>query len=193
VQPAFAHERYVLRRQVLALTGRFRFYTPDGALVLYSEQKMFRLREDIRVYGDEAKRQELLWIQARQILDFAAAYDVIDTLQGARVGVLRRRGFRSLVRDTWEILDAAERPLGLIREDNLTLALLRRLLLGSLVPQRFDVLVGEAITARFNQQYHLLRYVLDVDFSPDFRHTLDRRLGLAAALLLAAVEGKQHS
>jgi len=30
-----------------------------------------------------------------------------------------------------------------------------------------------------------------VDFSMDSAHQLDRRLGLAAAILLAAIEGKQ--
>ena len=46
---------------------------------MFSEQKMFRLREDIRVYSDESKSQEVLSIKARQILDFSAAYDVVDT------------------------------------------------------------------------------------------------------------------
>ncbi|HLB64603.1 MAG TPA: hypothetical protein VJJ46_07155, partial [Anaerolineales bacterium] len=79
MNPAFGYDHYLLKRQVLALTGKFRVYAPDGSLALFSQQKMFRLREDIRVYADEARTVELLWIQARQILDFSAAYDVTDS------------------------------------------------------------------------------------------------------------------
>ena len=62
-----------MKRQVLALTGKIRLYSPDGVLVLYCQQKMFRLKEDIRVYSDEDMSQELLYIQARNIIDFSAA------------------------------------------------------------------------------------------------------------------------
>ena len=115
---AFQYSQYLLKRQILALTGKFRLYAPDGALLMYSQQKMFRLKEDIRVYNDEGMSQELLYIQARQIIDFSAAYDVIDSLSGARVGVLRRKGFRSMLRDEWKVLDAQEAPLGVTHESS---------------------------------------------------------------------------
>jgi len=190
---AFAHTRYLLKRQVFALTGKFRVYAPDGSLVLFSEQKMFRLREDIRLYADEGKVQELLWIQARQIIDFSAAYDVVDSTTGVKIGGLRRRGVRSMVRDTWDLMDAAGQPLGVLTEDSLALGLLRRFLLGSLLPQNYDVRIGETRVADLRQRFNLLRYELEIDFSFDPSNRLDRRLGLAAAILLAAIEGKQQS
>jgi hypothetical protein len=96
MNPAFQFDRYLLKRQVLALTGKFRFYNPTGDLVLFSEQKMFKLKEDIRVFADESKTLEVLQIKARQIIDFSAAYDVFDSSLGQKVGVLRRRGLRSM-------------------------------------------------------------------------------------------------
>ncbi len=189
---AFQHDRYLLKRQVFALTGKIRIYSPDGSLATYSEQKMFRLREDIRLYADEQKQRELIWIQARQILDFAAAYDVMDTTQATKVGALRRRGFRSLVRDKWEILDANDISVGALWEDSAGRALVRRLLLGSLLPQRYDVFIGEQVVAQFAQRFNLFRYEIDLDFSADFSKRLDRRLGLAAAVLLGIIEGRQR-
>src|SRR5512146_2095949 len=105
MNPAFQFNNYLLKRQVFALTGKFRIYDPSGNLVLFSEQKMFRLREDIRVFADEGKNQEILMIKARQIIDFSASYDVIDSAANQKVGVLRRRGLKSLLRDEWEVLD----------------------------------------------------------------------------------------
>ncbi|OIN93211.1 MAG: hypothetical protein AUJ21_06045 [Anaerolineae bacterium CG1_02_58_13] len=193
MRTAFQHNQYLLKRQVFALTGKFRVYDPAENLVLFSEQKMFRLREDIRVYSDESKSQELLTIQARQIIDFSAAYDVMDATTGEKVGVLRRKGLASLLRDEWEVLDASDQLRGLLFEDSVGLALLRRLLLGSLLPQNYDITFGETRVADLRQRFNLFRYELDLDFSMDPVRALDRRLGIAAGILLATVEGKQSN
>ena len=193
MNPIFQHSRYLLKRQALALTGKFRFYDPNGTQVMFSEQKMFRLREDIRVYSDESKTQEVLSIKARQIMDFSASYDVVDTAMNQKVGVLRRKGLRSLLRDEWEILDANDRMIGLLFEDSIGLALLRRLVLGSWLPQNYDMTFGETRVGDLRQNFNLLRYELNLDFSMDVSRLLDRRLGIAAGILLAAVEGKESS
>lgn len=190
---AFQFPSYLIKRQAIALTGRFRFYDPSGRLVLFSEQKMFKLREDIRVYADENKSQEVLSIKARQIMDFSAAYDVVDTAMNQKVGALRRRGLQSILRDEWEVLDAKDNVVGKLFEDSVGLALLRRLLLGSLLPQNYDITVGETRVADLKQRFNPFRYELDLDFSMDTTHRLDRRLGIAAGILLATVEGKQSS
>jgi hypothetical protein len=192
MQLIFQHPQYLLKRQVFALTGKFRFFDPSGNLVLFSEQKMFRLREDIRVYADESKTQEVLTIKARQILDFSAAYDVVDSASGQKVGVLRRKGLRSILRDEWQVLDAGDQQIGLLFEDSIGLALLRRLLLGSLLPQNYDLTIGETRAADLRQRFNPFQYTLDLDLSVDPSKRLDPRLGIAAAILLAAIEGRQE-
>ncbi|MEW6083405.1 MAG: hypothetical protein AB1607_02305 [Chloroflexota bacterium] len=193
MNPIFQFPNYVLHRQVFALAGKFRMYDPMNNLVLYSEQKMFRLREDIRVYADESKTREVLSIKARQIMDFSAAYDVVDTEMNQKVGALRRKGLRSLLRDEWEVLDENDNVKGLLFEDSMGLALLRRFLLGSWLPQNYDITFGTTRVADLKQNFNLFRYELHLDFSMDVARMLDRRLGIAAGILLAAVEGKQSS
>ena len=189
----FQFSSYLLKRQAIALTGKFRFYDPMGNLVMFSEQKMFRLREDIRVYADEEKTREVLSIKARQIMDFSAAYDVVDTEMNQKVGALRRKGFRSLFRDEWEVLDENDNVKGLLFEDSMGLAMLRRLVLGSWLPQNYDITFGTMRVADLKQNFNLFRYELNLDFSMDVSHMLDRRIGIAAGILLAAVEGKQSN
>ena len=191
MNPIFQFPNYLLRRQAIALTGKFRFYDPAGRLVMFSEQKMFRLKEDIRIYGDESKTQEVLSIRARQIMDFSAAYDVVDTEMNQKVGALRRKGWSSLVRDEWEVLDASDNVIARLFEDSIGLALLRRLLLGSWLPQNYDIAMGETRVADLKQRFNLFRYEMDLDFTMDPSSRLDRRIGIAAAVLLATVEGKQ--
>ena len=193
MNPIFQHPNYLLKRQAIALTGKFRVYDPLGNLVLFSEQKMFRLREDIRVYSDENKTQEVLAIKARQIVDFSAAYDVVDAAYNQKVGTLRRKGLSSILRDEWQVLDVNDNVVGKLFEDSVALALLRRLLLGSLLPQNYDMNFDETRVADLRQNFNLFRYELNLDFSMDTNRLLDRRLGIAAGILLAAVEGKQSS
>ena len=187
---AFQFNQYLLKRQVFALAGKFRFFDPGGRLVLYSEQKMFKIREDIRVYSDESKAQEVLMIKARQIIDFSAAYDVVDSATGQKVGTFRRKGLASIFRDEWEILDVGDNLIGKLFEDSMGMALLRRLL-SNLIPQNYDILIGTNRVADLKQNFNPFTYELNMDFSMDIGRLLDRRMGLAAGILLAAVEGRQ--
>ncbi len=189
---AFQFDSYLLKRQFFALTGKLRLFNPRGELLLYVHQKMLRLKEDIRVYGDEAKTREVLLIKARAVIDFSAAYDVIDAFDGAKVGALRRRGLKSVVRDEWDVLDEHDRPIGRLFEDSIGRALLRRMVLGVLLPQDYDMVIGDTRVADYKQRFNPFVYHMDIDFRMDTGRKLDRRLGTAAAMLLAIIEGKQQ-
>ncbi len=182
---------YVIRRKVFTIAGAaFHIYDGEGRLVLYSKLKAFRLKEDIRLFTGEDRTEELLAIHARQVLDISATYDVTDSRTGERVGAVQRRGLRSLLRDEWTLKDPFDREIGVVREDSMGLALLRRFLT-NLVPQRFHVEVAGQPVATVRQDFNPFVLRLNVDFTPDRAGLLDRRLGLAAVLLLCAVEGRQ--
>lgn len=183
---------YLIRRKVLTLAGaKFHIFDPSGNVVMFSKMKAFRLREDIRLYTGEDMQNELITIQARQIIDFSAAYDVFDASSGEKVGALRRMGLKSIIRDEWLILDANENQIGTIREDKTGLALVRRFLT-NLVPQSYDVEINGQVVAEYRQRFNPFVLKLELDFSKDAGHILDRRLGLAAGILLCAIEGRQN-
>ena len=187
----FNANHFILKKQVLSLTGIFRFYDNNGTLVAYSKKKMFKLREDIRIYSDESESQEVLHIQARQVLDFSAAYDVYDSSEGVQIGALRRRGLRSVTRDQWDVLAPGDRLIGVLLEDSAALALVRRLLLGALLPQNYDMRIDGQRVMDLRQRFNLLRYQMDLTFFEPSQKLLDHRLGIAAGVLLAGIEGRQ--
>jgi len=188
----FSHSTYLIRKRVLSmLGGKFEIFDPAGNIVLFSKMKAFKLKEDIRLYTDETMATELISIQARAILDFSAAYDVVDTTTGQKIGALRRKGLKSMFRDEWVILDAYDREAGLIQEENAFVALVRRFVT-NLIPQTFNVQLGGVPTAEFKQNLNPFVTKLTLDFSLDSQRRLDRRLGIAAGVLLCAIEGKQQ-
>lgn len=187
----FALDFYLARRKVFTVfKGKFYIYDQTEHLVAYVEQKAFKLKEDITVFGDEEKQQPLLRIQARQVIDFSAAYDVTDLRTSELVGALRRKGLKSILRDEWHILSPAGDTLGLIREDSALVATLRRFIT-NLIPQDYHVEIDGRPAGKISQHFNPFVMKLDVDLSTDSGRRFDRRLALAAVVLLLAIEGRQ--
>lgn len=182
---------YLLRQKMLKIFGgRVDIYTPDGRPVLFCEQKAFKLKEDIRLYTDATKRTELLTINARSIIDFAAAYDVVDAQTGEPLGALRRKGWQSLLRDAWEIHDPRGRLMATIQEDSMILALVRRFLT-NLVPQTFNFVLTDGREIAHARQ-HFNPFVLKMTL--EMPHGgIDPRMMMAAGVLLVLLENRQQS
>ena len=192
IPEVFTHERYLVRRKIFKLFGAaFHIYDPSGRVAFYSKQKVFKLKEDIRIYTGEDMRREVLIIKARQIIDISAAYDVIDPVTNTKVGALKRKGLKSILKDEWIIMDAEDKEIGFIKEDSTLLALIRRFLT-NLIPQKYyGELNGEQVCL-FKQNFNPFVMKINLDFSMDRKGLLDRRLGIAGAVLLCAIEGKQN-
>jgi uncharacterized protein YxjI len=187
----FQQTTYLVRKKIFKMFGAaFHIYDPSGKVAFYSKQKAFKLKEDIRIYTGEDMQTEVLTILARQILDFSAAYDVVDPATNTKVGALKRKGMKSIVRDEWLIMDAQDREIGSIQEDSMALALIRRFL-STLIPQKYHGVVNGTQVCLFKQNFNPFVTKINLDYSMDTAGLLDRRLGIAGAILLCAIEGKQ--
>ena len=185
-------DKFIAKRDVFAIGGAFRIMDTDDSLLFYCRQKLFKLKEDIRIYDDKEMTREALYIQARNIIDFSAAYDVFDSHTREKVGALRRKGFKSMFRDHWEILDRNNQVLAFIKEDSPLLAFIRRWFL-KIIPQGYAIESRSATAlGTIKQRFNLFIHKFDVDFSLDYQKVLDRRLGIAAVILLLAIEGRQQ-
>ncbi|HEX2947226.1 MAG TPA: hypothetical protein VHT96_14880 [Clostridia bacterium] len=188
----FDYQNYLIRRKILTLAGaKFHVFNPEGQVILFSKMKAFKLKEDIRIYTSEDMQEELLTIHARNIIDISATYDVFDAKENQLIGSLKRKGMKSIMKDEWSILDKNGFEIGLIKEDRLLLALVRRILT-NLVPQKYHVEMNGIIVSTFKQNFNPFVIKLNLDFTENKNNALDKRLGLAAGILLCAIEGKQN-
>jgi hypothetical protein len=180
---------YLICRRILSwklFVETCRIYDSTGRLCFVADQKGFKLSDDIRLYTDESKKEDALLIQARQIIRFSAAYDVIDAVTAEKIGAFKRKGWKSLAIDEWILMDAHDTEIGKIGENSPVLALLRRYV-AALIPQTYHLELENSPVCTFKQIFSPFALKLSVDFSPDFRQQLDRRLGIAAGVLLCAV------
>lgn len=89
----------------------------NGAMVAYVRQKMFKLKEDIEIFSDESKTRQLYRIKADQWLDWSAAYSFTNALNQP-LGKIARKGWASLWKAHYDVIDQNEKLQYHIREEN---------------------------------------------------------------------------
>lgn len=91
--------------KLLALASQIYIRDASGNLLGYAKQKLLKLKEDVRIFADEAQTQELYQIKADRVIDWSARYNFIDSRTGQTLGSIKRRGMRSLWKAQYEIYD----------------------------------------------------------------------------------------
>jgi hypothetical protein len=197
-----AHDRFVISQRFRPIVNQYEVSTlgadekSPGDPVCFVEQKRMKLKEDLRAFSDESKTTEVFRIKAQQVWDPRARYDVTDP-GGQQIGQLAKVFGRSLLRSTWRIYDAGGDEVGWAQERSVLVALFRRVVswipfVGDFafpIPYHFDYHSGEE---RIGGMERILgvrdRYRLDV--SGDTDHTIDRRVALALAVGLDALQAR---
>ena len=102
--------------KIVALAPQIAVTDAAGDLIAYVRQKMFKLKEAVTVYSDRDQQRPVYRIAADRVIDFSAQYH-IEEASGRQIGVVRRRGMRSIWRAHYEIARDG-RPLLEVREEN---------------------------------------------------------------------------
>ena len=99
------------------LSNDFTAKDAGGSTVAYVKQKMFKLKEAINIYSDSSKKEVAYTIAANQWLDFSAAYALKDA-DGSIIGKVARKGWASIWKANYEIIDQHEKLQYHIKENN---------------------------------------------------------------------------
>lgn len=116
-----------IRFKLLALAPQIFVNDVSGRTVLYVKQKMFKLKESVKVFSDESQSQALYEMNADRIIDFSATYNITDA-SGRKIGACSRAGMKSIWRTSYSIADAAGNEIFTIREENAWIKVLDGLL-----------------------------------------------------------------
>jgi hypothetical protein len=182
----FTMDRYYIQTKFLKIFGgTFWFKNSNDQVIAYSKQKRFKLKEDIVLYADETCAQPLLSIKARSVIDFGATYDIVDMTTGENLGAARRKGLKSIFKDTWKILDANGNEYAELVEDSI--AILRRFV--KLIPAKYHFSIQGQHDIMMHQRFNPIIKKTDI-LIPE-GHPLDRRVIAAIALLNSVIEGRQ--
>jgi uncharacterized protein YxjI len=199
------HDQFILRQRIKLVVNQYEFSLPEddgfnpGTPFCFVQQKRFKFKEDIRFYTDETRTTELLRIKARQRFDPRARYDV-TTPDGQKVGEIQKVFGKSLLRSTYTIFDAQGNEVATARERNRFVAFFRRA--AGFIPYvgdfadwlpiayHFDFVRGEEKLGAHERKLFSFRDVYRIDMSEDPQRTVDRRLVLALAVGMDALQAR---
>jgi len=103
--------------KITTLSNDFTSTDASGKIVAYVKQKMFKFKEDISVFSDETQTKVNYKIKADRWLDWSAAYSFYDE-NGIEFGKIARKGWRSIWKAEYDIIDQNEDPQHKIKEEN---------------------------------------------------------------------------
>lgn len=199
------HDRFILRQKFRFVVNEYEFSIPTadgeapGPPFCFVRQKPFKFKEDIRFFTDESRTVELMRIKARQRFDPRARYDVVAS-DGTKIGEIQKVFGASLLRSTYTLFDGSGREVATVTEKNVWVALFRRLVgfipyienIASWLPIPYDFVFqrdGTTIGEHRRQLWKVID-VYTIDLSGDPERTLDRRLVLALAVGMDALQAR---
>ena len=100
----------------IALSPQIYVRDSDGQVQLYVKQKLFKLKEAVNIFADEAQTKLLYTVQADRVIDIRARYTIRDAA-GTELGYLQGKGMRSLWKLHYEVGRNGHTAFE-IREDN---------------------------------------------------------------------------
>ncbi len=101
--------------KITTLSNDFTATDATGTTVAYVRQKLFKLKESVIIYSNATKSQVLYTIKADRWLDWSAAYR-IDEAGGRNLGKVARKGWGSIWKATYNIIDAQQKMQYKIQE-----------------------------------------------------------------------------
>jgi len=187
IAPLWTQNFYRIRKKVLTLWNKYWIEDQQGNILGFSKMKMFKWKEDIRIYTDEGMTTELFAIKQQQILDIWGTFAVVDNFNN-HLGYIKRKALASsFIRDEYEVYDAQNRMMGGIYEGTGRGLVRKYMPLGGLVPEHMDMTLNGQKVATINQQFKIIGDIWELNCIavPPY---LDRRVLLASLLMMGMIE-----
>ena len=181
---------YRIRKKVLTIWNKYWIEDYNKNILGFSKQKMFRLKEDIRIYTDEKMTQELFRIKQQEILDIWGTFAIIDSPTNTILGFIRRKAMMSTFAwDEWDVLDANKRSVGGIHE-SAGRGLARKFVPGgALIPEKMTLKLNNVPVAEINQKFKIIGDIWELNCLA-VPQWFDRRVLLGGLLLMGMIERK---
>jgi len=190
VQSSIWYQNYYrIKKKVVTVGNKYWIEDYNGNILGFCRQKLFKLKEDIRIYTDESQSQELFCIKQKQILDAFGNFGVIDSSTGALLGSIKREWLSSaFAKDKYEIFNQNNQLIGKIEETSAGSALARKYLPGGgLIPEKMTLELNGIPVAEINQSFKIIGDIWEMTCK-QIPQDFDRRVLLATMLLMGTIE-----
>ena len=120
----------IIEQKITAFVNKYAVYIANeqgekGQLVAFAQQKRLSFKEKVTFYSDDQQAQPIFTFRAEKVMDIHGRF-LVEDIDGNLIGTFKKQFKQSLIKSTWNVLDANDQPKIEISENSLTLALLRR-------------------------------------------------------------------
>lgn len=108
-----------IRFKLLSFAPQISITDTDSKEVFYIEQKVFALREAIKIFNNQKEKKQIYGIKTQQVIDFGARYFFYKGAdESTPFGSIKEEGLRTLFKATYQLFDKNDQPLFTILETN---------------------------------------------------------------------------
>jgi len=101
--------------KITTISNDFTATDVSGKTIFFVREKLFNLRDHISVYRDESKKEILYDLVSNKIIDFQQTFTITNT-QKQVIGKIRKKTVRSVIKATYNLLDAEGNHVYTIKE-----------------------------------------------------------------------------
>lgn len=122
--------RLFIHQKITAFANKYVIYeaTVDGSVgpvTAFAQQKRLAFKEKVTLYTNESKTSVQCTFRAEKVLDVHGRY-IVEDVAGHPIGMFRKEFKKSLLVSSWVLMDASGVEQFVVKESNVTLAVLRR-------------------------------------------------------------------
>lgn len=95
-----------IRFKLIALSPKFSITDKSNNEIMYIEQKLMAIRENIKIFNNQTEKNQVYNIKTPQIIDFGAQYYFYNgTDQTTPLGSIKQEGLKTITKATYHIFD----------------------------------------------------------------------------------------
>ncbi|MBC8127730.1 MAG: hypothetical protein H8M99_11380 [Gloeobacteraceae cyanobacterium ES-bin-144] len=93
--------------KIFALARQATVTDASGRTIIYTKQRLLKFKEHVEIWTDKTQATRLAEIKANKVIDWSARYFFTD-VQGAGIGSVGRRGWRSIWKAHYEVFNPGD-------------------------------------------------------------------------------------
>jgi len=156
-QQIFQGDSFRVDMKIMHVGYSYYIYDAWERKIAFAFMKPLKLKEDIRIFTDDSKTNEIMSIQQEQVMDFMGKFDVWDSQSRQFLGLLNRKAAKSFLRDTWSIKNYNRQDVGEIKEDSQGMAIVRRFMpFGNFIPNASFIKYQGSDVAVIREKFRIL-------------------------------------
>jgi hypothetical protein len=182
---AFQQDHFYARQTRTSWSPRLYFQDDRGNTLAFVRSLSCEYSRDIRVFTDPTLSFELLSIKPVVHSGDADQFTVTDCLTRELAGTICHRHPARELRQEWSLHSPAAEEVTVIQENSALLSILRHYLT-ELIPQSYTFYVGSCAVGAAAPGNMVWAHGMEIDLTQDHGKLIDRRLLLAAIVLITA-------